>query len=250
MLAGDYYHQQTESVPEQTWSSAGFISAATRGMLGIRVDSVSNKITFSPHVPPEWREVKIRNVRMQHAVLDINILRDEQSIRLGVANRGQSVSFVFEPQIPLGARLLGAQCGGNRVNSSLERHAQDEHVRLAFITLEATTDCSIQFRGGIEVIPPRTVPLPGNASNGIKITAVMLNDRALIVDADVDDEGSKSLKIRTRWLPLSVKGGTIRIIEKNLYTVEMDRGEITPDRFNYSHRRVVIHFSPIVQSED
>ena len=35
LLAGDFYHQQVESVPEQTWSSAALLSSAVQGLLGL-----------------------------------------------------------------------------------------------------------------------------------------------------------------------------------------------------------------------
>ena len=35
LLTGDFYHQQVESVPEQTWSSAALLSSAVQGLLGL-----------------------------------------------------------------------------------------------------------------------------------------------------------------------------------------------------------------------
>ena len=46
-LAGDYYHEELESVPEQTWSSAAFFTAAVNGLLGIQVDGVESRHLYS-----------------------------------------------------------------------------------------------------------------------------------------------------------------------------------------------------------
>jgi glycogen debranching enzyme len=243
VLAGDYYHQQTESVPEQTWSSAGFIAAATHGLLGLRIDSVSNRIAFSPHIPPEWHEVTVRNVRMRNATLDLQVQRSERQIDLTVTNRGRSVAFVFDPQVPLGARLLGAQCGSGRLMASIERNAHDEHARIAFTAPRSTIHCSIRFQGGVEMISPRVVPHLGSASTGIKITAVDLRNNSLTVEADVNDAGATSFEIETPWKSASVEGGTIRQIAGSLYRVDLDRGGIAPDSSGYVHRTAVIRFA-------
>ena len=241
VLAGDVYHQQTESVPEQTWSSAGFISAATRGLLGLHIDSVSNQIVFAPHLPPEWHGVTVRNVRTQHAALDLKLNRREGVIDLTTTNHGQPVSFVFDPQIPLGARLLGSQCDNRRVTSAIERNAHDEHARLAFAAPQGTVHCEVRFQGGVEVIPPHTVPVLGNPSMGVKITDVDLKDGSLIVEADVNQQGLASFAIETPWKAASVEGGSIHSVADGLYQVDLDRGG-APDAFGYSHRRAVIHF--------
>ncbi len=51
LLTGDFYHQQIESVPEQTWSSAAFLSSAVHGLLGLEREAQANGLEFSPHLP-------------------------------------------------------------------------------------------------------------------------------------------------------------------------------------------------------
>ena len=63
-LAGDYYHEEEESVPEQTWSSAAFFTAAVNGLLGLHVSGSLNQITFAPHLPPSWDTISLRNVHV------------------------------------------------------------------------------------------------------------------------------------------------------------------------------------------
>ncbi len=247
VLAGDVYHQQTESVPEQTWSSAGLVSAAVQGLLGLRIDSLSNQINLAPHIPPEWHELTVRNVRMQHAALDFEIRRGEGSVDLTVTNGGQSASLIFDPQLPLGARLLSAQCGNRRLAASMERNAHDQHARLAFTAAQGKTHCGIRFQGGVEVIAPHPASSVGSFSTGIKITRVELNDtsqgnRSLIVEADVNDAGAASFDIATSWKSASAAGGTIRQIAGNLYRVDLDRVGTAPDSFGYTHRKAVVHF--------
>jgi hypothetical protein len=241
VLTGDSYRQQTESVPEQTWSSAGLISAAVSGLLGLHIDSVSNQVTFSPHLPPQWRDIAVRNVRMQDAALDLRMQRSEDSIDLTVTNRARPVLFVFDPQIPLGARLLGVQCGNHRLAASIQRNAQDEHARVAFTAPQGTDRCSIRFQGGVDVIPPQVTPRLGDRSTGIKITSVDFRDHSFTVEADVNS-AQTTFDLETAWRPTSVDGGTIHQIDGNLYRVDFSREERAPDSFGYTRRSAVVHF--------
>jgi hypothetical protein len=161
---------------------------------------------------------------------------------LTTTNHGQPVSFVFDPQIPLGARLLGSQCENRRVTSAIERNAHDEHARLGFTAPQGTVHCEVRFQGGVEVIPPHAVPLLGNPSTGIKITDVDLKDRSLIVEADVNQQGPASFEIETPWKAASVEGGSIHSVADDFYEVDLDGGGGPPDAFGYTHRRAVIHF--------
>jgi hypothetical protein len=204
---------------------------------------VSNQIAFSPHIPPEWHELTVRNVRMQHAALDLQIHRDDGHIALTVTNRGRPASFVFDPELPLGARLLGSECGNRRVANSMERNAQDQHVRLAFTMPQGTTHCVIRFQGGVELISPHLVPLLGSSSTGIKITSIELSDKSLSVEADVNDAGAASFEIVTPWKSASAEGGTIHQIGSDLYQVDLDRAGTASDSFGYSHRRAVVRFA-------
>ncbi len=81
VLAGDYYHEQTESVPEQTWSSASFFHTAVRGLLGLQVDGVKRQIVFAPHIPADWDNVAVRNIQLPKAKIDFVWKRTRERAR-------------------------------------------------------------------------------------------------------------------------------------------------------------------------
>jgi hypothetical protein len=87
--------------------------------------------------------------------------------------------------------------GDNRpVASSVELHAQDEHARLTLTAPKDTVHCEVRFRGGVEIILPRVIPVVGNPSAGFKITTVGLKRNSLAVEADVNDSGQHPLRSR------------------------------------------------------
>jgi hypothetical protein len=238
---GEFYHQQTESVPEQTWSSAGLLSATVHGLLGIHVDSISNHLIFAPHVPPEWKSMSVQNVRNGKSVLGIKLSVETDGMELVIANQGDPVKITFDPEIPLGASAISAECDNRVVKAAPEINAQDEHARIEFTAASGGGQCRIHYRGGVTILAPRTVPQAGDKSRGIKITDVQLAGHSLTVGADIDQAGPQYIEVQTPWMPLSANGGKITRENASLCRVDFD-APAASDRDGYSHRSVTISF--------
>ena len=97
-LAGDYYHEEMESVPEQTWSSATFFAAAVHGMLGLQIDGASNHVTFTPHLPPTWNSITLRNIKAGASEVSLHMTQTPSEIRLQAHNEGAPVQIKFDPK--------------------------------------------------------------------------------------------------------------------------------------------------------
>jgi glycogen debranching enzyme len=243
VAAGDFYHQEMESVPEQTWSSAGFITATASGLLGLHVDSIAKELTFAPHMPPEWQSLSVDNVSVGNSTLGLDLTLKNQQVDLtvtnpAVTNQGTPVKMTFDPEIALGAKVLSARCGDRPLKAVPEMHAEDEHARIEFTAEPGSTRCSIAYQGGVTLLPPRTAPVVGDASHGIKITGVNLQDQVLAVEADVNSAGPQFMEIRTPWKALSAEGAKISPEGDGLYRVEFNATGQT----GYSHRTFTIHF--------
>jgi hypothetical protein len=118
-------------------------------------------------------------------------------------------------------------------------HAEDEHARIEFTAESGSTRCSIAYEGGVTVIPPRTAPVVGDASRGIKITNVTLQDRTLAVEADVNSAGPQFVEIRTPWKALSADGAKISPESEGLYRIDFN----ATGQPGYSHRKITIQFA-------
>ena len=108
MLAGDFYHPEMESVPEQTWSSAGLLRAAVEGMLGLEPLPAAGMLRFSPHLPAEWSALTLRNVRVGGSVLALTLTRTGRALTLLAQNAGPPAIVDFAPALPLRAHLHDA----------------------------------------------------------------------------------------------------------------------------------------------
>ena len=249
LLTGDFYHPQVESVPEQTWSSAGFLRAAVTGLLGLDIESGKLTAKFSPHLPAQWSELSIGNVRVSNSVLHLQLKRDSTGIEARIENSGDPISFTFDPEIPLGATTGGAtMTSASKGKTSLavhrERHDQDQHASVSFIAAKGLTTCRIAYSGGVRIVAVSTFPQIGAESSGIKIVAAHLDNRVLTIDTWIKPHKDSVLMLDTAWKPASVNGGTITQITPGTYLIHVDAGSSKPDAANsYMSSRVVVDFT-------
>jgi len=226
VLAGDFYHPEIESVPEQTWSSAGFYSVTVHGLLGLQIDAARHQLTFAPHLPPEWDHATVTNVRVGEAVLKLQLRRFQDGIELSIENSGPAVSVDFRPDVPLGAAdvkasLEAAEPNLSRLQASVGRVGQDENVATAFTAEKGTTRCRIRFRGGVQVSVPHPELRIGDGNSGLKVAGLSLHGETLSITAYVKQRGDSLVTVRSGWKLISVTGADVESHEGNVYRIAL-----------------------------
>ena len=112
VMAGNAFIPQSESVPDQTWSSASFVSSAVRGMLGLELDGVKREIRFAPQLPPEWDSLRVRRVNLSGSDVGLALRRSPDVIELDVENSGAVATLTFRPALVPGVTVRSAEVGG------------------------------------------------------------------------------------------------------------------------------------------
>lgn len=244
VLAGDFYHQQTESVPEQTWSSAALLSSAVHGLLGLEIDATSSHLTFAPHLPLEWKNLQVNRVELAHGDLNISLNRSTGDIQVVIENPGEPFGLHFAPEIPFGARLGAATMNGRSIAVKLENHDQDSHAVVDLTIPHGKTTCTIQYRGGVLLGIPSHALMPGDASSGVKITGVKFKDTTLVIDADVATSHGGSILLQTTDKIQRVTGATLRAMPENLVSLDMAPGSAAQQNAaGYSHIEIAVELS-------
>ncbi|HVJ09492.1 MAG TPA: hypothetical protein VM554_14025 [Acidisarcina sp.] len=244
VLAGDFYHQQTESVPEQTWSSAAFLSSSVHGLLGLEVDALTNHVTFSPHLPAQWDSLRVNRVRLSHGSMDLSVVSTREGLELTVENEGAPLALRFAPEIPLGARLEGALLNGKQVRATLESHDQDSHAVMDLQIPHGKTHCSIRYQGGVSIGVSQRALLAGEPSRGIKITDVRYKGDRLVIQADATGFEA-TIFLRTTEKIVRVTGAELHPLSNGsaeLAIVPAADSAASPS--TYRHVEVVVNFSP------
>ncbi len=206
VLAGDLFHAEVESVPEQTWSSASLLTGTVAGLLGLRVRSAERAIDFAPHLPPSWPGVTLNNVRVGATPVTLAMTQGAAGIDLRVDNPGGDVAVDFAPEVPLGAVARGATVDGVSLAAGTVPHPHDTHVRARFTAHRGTTALHIGLGGGVAVEVPVPTLAAGDASHGLKVAATTLDGDTLAVTAWVTSPGERTFTIATPWRLLAIAG--------------------------------------------
>ena len=226
VLAGDLFHPEVESVPEQTWSSAGLLTSGVGGLLGLAVRSGERQVAFAPHLPAAWPGVTLRNVMVGDTRLGLVLRRDARGIDLDVDNGGGPVGIDFAPEVPLGAEPGAATFDGAALAVAIEAHPQDRHVRARFTAPPGASHLHIGLGGGVAVELPDTPPVLGAGSRGFRIGGATLTGDALTITGWA--AGPAEVRVASPWPLRAVTGARTRPLGDGRYAVCLAGGNGAP----------------------
>jgi glycogen debranching enzyme len=241
-LAGDTYRPGVESVPEQTWSSATFLSSAVQGLMGLRVDGAARHIQFAPHLPADWNKVSLRKVRVGNSEVTLDLTQSPGAIELRIKNEGASVRMSFDPELPLGAELRSARLNNQEIAATLAAHPQDSHAHAEFDVPRGDSVLRIGYSGGVSIIAPTPRPLIGNTSREMKIVGVNLQRRTYTIEIDHRASQPTRFELHTPWGIENVGGARFEEISRSAYALTIDESPDADTRA-YRRSRIVVSFA-------
>jgi hypothetical protein len=221
VLAGDFYHEEVESVPEQTWSSAAFLTASVQGLLGLRADGAARLLTFAPHLPSTWDQVSLRRVRVGDSRITIELTQAVGEVTLRITNEGAPLKMSFDPELPLGASVQNARLGEREIPATLVQHAQDTHAHIELDLPRGESVVRVAYSGGVVIVPPAPRPALGERSRGMKIVGVSLKDRTYTIAIDHLASEPTRFELRTPWKIEAVQGAQLLPAAPSSYRIEI-----------------------------
>src|SRR6201998_44007 len=245
VLSGNLYRPQIESVPEQTWSPAGFLNSAVHGLLGLEVDSVSRRIVFAPHLPVAWRDVSIANIRMADTSVGLSLRRVADGFILQIDNPGTSFHLEFAPEIPLGSVLSKADMNHKLVHAALHKYPQDQHASVDLDVSHGESELHLGFTEGVSMDVPSPQTLIGDPSVGLHIVSVSLEDRVLTITAEVRLDSASSIDLHTSWRVSGGQESHVREIGNNVYELTFQGRDLSAGgTSNYARATAKVSFMP------
>jgi len=194
-------------VPEQTWSSAGFLDATVHGLLGLQIDALDRRLLFAPHLPAQWNDLSIEHLHLSGAAeISLKLHRTATGTTLQIDNRGDAFRCEFTPELPWGAKLRQSTLNGRDAPVELQQHAQEADAHAAFEVPHGESVLHLDFEGGVSVIPDQSVPIIGEASSGIRIVGVHLDGHVLSLDIDAPSTHESRIFLQTAWSVASARG--------------------------------------------
>lgn len=244
VLAGDFYHEEVESVPEQTWSSAAFLSASVQGLLGLRVEGGARQLNFAPHLPAAWDKVTLRRVRVGDSRVTLELSHAVGEVALRISNEGALVRMSFDPELPLGAKVQNAGLGDRRIAATLVQHPQDAHAHVELDLPRGDSVLRLTYSGGVAIVPPAARPVVGERSRGMKIVGVSLKDRVYTIEIDHLASEPAHFQLRTPWQIDTVQGAKFTSVAPSSYDFEIGASPAGEQRA-YQRNQVLVTFARV-----
>lgn len=216
VLAGNVYRPQEESVPEQTWSSAGFLAATVHGLLGMDVDAPARKITFAPRLPSTWHDLSMAHVPLADSQISFTLHQSSTEVDLRIDNPGAPFSLNFAPTLPLGAALERVEVNHHAARATVAQDLRDTVANVNIEVLHGSNEVRLILHGGISIMVKNPTPLLGEPSHGVRIIDVSLVGDVLKITADIPADRGSAIDIATGWSVVKAVGASIDVLAPQL----------------------------------
>ena len=241
VLSGDYYQPLSTSSPHQIWSAAMVINPMLRGLLGLKADSRSRTLSFTPHIPGDWPSLAVNNVHIGEASLSLQYRRRVGEISLQIAGENSSGDAVeFSPALSARAKVLSAELNGRAVPFRVAQTEADQHVAVRVLLSPGTNTLRLRIANDFDVDFSSALPPLGSNSRGLRVISESWSRTRDRLELDVSGAAGEQYELPV-WNPAqvsAVEGAELLRNEAQL------RVRLPDDRANpYPHAKVVLHFS-------
>ncbi len=123
VFSGNVFRPLNVSVPEQTWSSAGFLTATIRGLLGYRANAVTHTLTLAPHLPDSWKHLSAKRLPFGTATVDLAISHTAQhtTVRLVLDHPQKQAKYSIALPMACHGHQIHATANGRLANTRVHR---------------------------------------------------------------------------------------------------------------------------------
>ena len=204
-LSGSYYRLLDNGVPRQMFSELVAMPGLIEGVLGMDPDVPSAVLHLTPHMPPRWPDVAIRQFPFGQGKVNFELHQEPERLTADLTTRGTSpLVLEYSPALPSGARVDSVMENGRTVPFRTEDNGSDVHVHVK-LTSVTRAHIEVRYHGGVGVDVPWQPNLEGDQSRNLHVlkTSYHNGQFQMIV------EGRPDLKYEIRlWTPWQVAGAT------------------------------------------
>jgi hypothetical protein len=217
LLSGDYFRPLNSSVPHQLFSSSTWIMAFIRGLLGINADALNNKLTISPHLPPSWDIVRIKNFKTSKDTFDIKMERIKNCLELHIENKSSTsntYSLLYSPALPQGSKIKNITMNGKSHHFNTKVTPYDIHP-LIKTKFTKTVFIKIEYQPGFDLIIPEQKIAIGDSTKGLKYISSSIENGSYSLILQGQESKSYNIMLHIPWKHFMLSGA--RLTDKNEY---------------------------------
>jgi hypothetical protein len=241
VLSGDYYQPLSTSSPHQIWSAAMVVSPLLKGMFGLQKDATNKTLTFMPHVPADWTNFKINNVRVGDSVLNLSYEKTLGEITLEVTRTGGECTLDFEPALANTALVGRVDVNGRPTTYDQQILAEHHHLRIKVALKEGKNIVRIPVANDFGVSYTFRLPELGSESSDLRILSEEMGDVTSPMDLELSGRVGATYEMAV-WNP-----GLIESVEGAELVKDAAGGAKLRIHFagtigeGYVHQRILIH---------
>ncbi len=120
VFSGDINTKLGEAYHDQGFSVSGYIFPMMSGLIGLNVDALNNRITFAPKLPPDWKFLSVRNVKLGNEVVNFDLKIADNKVELHVGkSSNKEIAINFSQDFPPGTKITSTNINGQQINSDI-----------------------------------------------------------------------------------------------------------------------------------
>jgi glycogen debranching enzyme len=244
VLSGDYYQPLATSSPHQIWSAAMVVSPLLKGMFGLEKDATTKTLTFVPHVPADWTNFKINNVRVGDSALNLSYQKTLSEITLEVIRAGGECKLDFEPALANTAWVGRVDVNGRVQSFDQQISAEHHHLKIRFALQEGKNIVRIRVASDFGVSYAFRLPELGSGSSDLRILSEEMGDATTPMELLTAGRAGATYELAV-WNPGlidSVRGA--ELVKDAAGGAKLRIHFAAKEGEEYSHQRVVIFLHP------
>ncbi len=241
VLSGDYYQPLSTSSPHQLWSAAMVVSPLLKGMFGLEKDATKKTLTFVPHIPADWTNFRINNVRVGDSVVNLSYQKSLTEIILEVARTGGDCTLDFEPALANSA-LVGRVEVNRRVQTfDQQLSAVHHHLRIKAELKEGKNVIRIPVTNDFGVSYDFHLPELGKASSDLRVLSEEMGDVTSPMDLELSGRAGATYEMAV-WNPALIESlNGAELVKDAAGNAKLRVHFPTDEEEQYIHQQVLIN---------
>src|SRR5579863_58985 len=200
VLSGDYYQPLSTSSPHQIWSAAMVVSPLLKGMFGLERDAAKKTLKFVPHVPADWTNFKINNVRVGDCIVNLSYQKTLTEITLEATRTGGECALDFEPELANTALVGRVEVNGRPTTYDQQILPEHHHLRIKAALIEGKNVVRIPVTNDFGVSYSFRLPELGSASSDLRILSQKMEDVTAPMELETEGRAGAAYDLAV-WNP-------------------------------------------------
>jgi hypothetical protein len=199
-LSGAYYRLLDNGVPHQMFSELVGVPGLVQGVLGMDLDVPGRVLHLTPHLPPTWPDVAVRQFPCGTGQMSIEFHQAPGRLTADLSTIGvPALGLEFSPALPAGATVISVMQEGKSVPFQTEDEGSDVHVHVKLAPVIKTT-IEVRYRGGISVDVPWQPILEGDSSRNLHVLRTSYQNGQFTMLVEGRPEVKYEIRLLTPWL--------------------------------------------------